>query len=38
MDNVVFSVSRIPEPSTISLVGMGLTAAGLGCARRRRDE
>jgi hypothetical protein len=38
MDNVVFSVSRIPEPTTVALAGMGLAAAGLGCARRRRDE
>jgi hypothetical protein len=37
MDNVVFSI-RIPEPSTIALAGMGLAAAGLSIARRRRDE
>jgi hypothetical protein len=37
MDNVVFAV-RIPEPSTVALAGLGLAAAGLGSARRRRDE
>jgi hypothetical protein len=37
MDNVVFAV-RIPEPATIALAGMGLAAAGVGNARRRRNE
>jgi hypothetical protein len=38
MDNVVFSVSRIPEPSTVALVGLGFAAAGLAKGRRCRDE
>jgi hypothetical protein len=37
MDNVVFSVSRIPEPTTVALAGLGF-AAGLACGRRRRDD
>jgi MYXO-CTERM domain-containing protein len=38
IDNVVFSISRVPEPTAAALAGMGLAAVGLGCGRRRRSE
>jgi hypothetical protein len=38
IDNVAFSVSRIPEPTTGVLAGLVFTAAGMAGIRRRRDE
>jgi hypothetical protein len=36
LDNVSFSVGRVPEPTSLILVGLGMGAAGTVLGRRRR--
>src|SRR5688572_23628036 len=38
IDNIVFSISRIPEPTTGVLAGLTFAVAGLSQTRRRRDH
>lgn len=38
IDNVVFSISRVPEPSTALIAGVVAAAAGLAFSGRRREE
>jgi hypothetical protein len=38
IDNVVFSIARVPEPGTGVLAGLTFAATGAGRLRRRRDE